>query len=63
MAAISEGNRREYTEWLVTQNMAGLHQRGGSQHVLDLHDRADDLLNLKLSARIGETLAAALAQL
>ncbi|WP_404932002.1 hypothetical protein [Microbulbifer hainanensis] len=48
---------------MVTQNMAGLHQRGGSQHVLDLHDRADDLLNLKLSARIGETLAAALAQL
>jgi NAD-dependent SIR2 family protein deacetylase len=37
---------------LVTQNVDGLHQRAGSQQVIDLHGRLDDVLCLGCAARL-----------
>ncbi|PCO04901.1 NAD-dependent deacetylase [Microbulbifer flavimaris] len=40
---LAELERRESTELLVTQNVDRLHQRAGSQRVVDLHGRADQI--------------------
>jgi NAD-dependent SIR2 family protein deacetylase len=37
---------------LVTQNVDGLHQKGGSQNVLDLHGRIDAVVCLSCQSRI-----------
>ena len=39
-------------ECLVTQNVDGLHQRAGSQHVIDLHGRVDSVRCLKCDLRL-----------
>jgi NAD-dependent SIR2 family protein deacetylase len=36
--------RRQHSELLVTQNVDRLHQRAGSERVLDLHGRADEVI-------------------
>lgn len=41
---LAELEWRGYTELLVTQNVDRLHQRAGSQRVVDLHGRADQVL-------------------
>ncbi|AOS97001.1 NAD-dependent protein deacetylase [Microbulbifer aggregans] len=40
---LAELERRERAELLVTQNVDRLHQRAGSQRVIDLHGRADEI--------------------
>lgn len=41
---LAELERREHSEILVTQNVDRLHQRAGSQRVIDLHGRADEVV-------------------
>lgn len=41
---LAELERRERTELLVTQNVDRLHQRAGSEKVVDLHGRADRIV-------------------
>lgn len=43
--------QRQYSELLVTQNVDRLHQRAGSQQVLDLHGRADQVLCMSCAYR------------
>ncbi|SEA36687.1 NAD-dependent protein deacetylase, SIR2 family [Microbulbifer marinus] len=41
---LTELERRQHTKLLVTQNVDRLHQRAGSERVLDLHGRADRVI-------------------
>lgn len=41
---VAELERRAHTRLVVTQNVDRLHQRAGSQSVLDLHGRADEVI-------------------
>ncbi|EDQ90654.1 uncharacterized protein MONBRDRAFT_15984 [Monosiga brevicollis MX1] len=41
--AINELQRRGLVGAIITQNVDGLHQRAGSQHVIDLHGRLDQV--------------------
>ena len=41
---IAELETRGHSKLLVTQNVDRLHQKAGSQHALDLHGRADEVL-------------------
>ncbi|SHF60476.1 NAD-dependent protein deacetylase, SIR2 family [Microbulbifer donghaiensis] len=41
---LAELELRQHTELLVTQNVDRLHQRAGSERVLDLHGRADQVV-------------------
>ncbi|GGX55378.1 NAD-dependent protein deacetylase [Saccharospirillum salsuginis] len=44
---LAELERRERTELLVTQNVDRLHQRAGSERVVDLHGRADRIICMR----------------
>jgi NAD-dependent SIR2 family protein deacetylase len=41
--AVAELERRGFVHQLVTQNVDGLHQRGGAHRVIDLHGRLDSV--------------------
>ncbi|MCW8194096.1 NAD-dependent protein deacetylase [Proteobacteria bacterium 005FR1] len=41
---LTELEQRQHSELLVTQNVDRLHQRAGSERVLDLHGRADEVI-------------------
>lgn len=48
---LSELERRGHIAALVTQNVDGLHQRAGSQQVVDLHGRADQVICMSCAYR------------
>ncbi|WP_426689813.1 NAD-dependent protein deacetylase [Rhodanobacter ginsengiterrae] len=50
--ALAELERRGQVELLVTQNVDRLHQRAGSQGVLDLHGRLDQVRCMSCDARL-----------
>ncbi|WP_193164983.1 NAD-dependent protein deacetylase [Microbulbifer hainanensis] len=50
-AHLAELERREHSGLLVTQNVDRLHQRAGSQNVLDLHGRADEVICMQCGDR------------
>ena len=48
---LAELEQRNYIAQVVTQNVDRLHQRAGSQQVIDLHGRADEVLCMSCGAR------------
>ncbi|MGY1521806.1 NAD-dependent protein deacetylase [Luteimonas sp. A482] len=50
-AALAALEQRGQVRTLLTQNVDGLHQRAGSQRVIDLHGRLDDVVCLGCGAR------------
>ncbi len=48
--------QRQQIELLVTQNVDGLHQRAGSQRILDLHGRSDTVICLGCGAQYSREL-------
>lgn len=48
---LAELERRGHTAALVTQNVDGLHQRAGSEQVVDLHGRADQVICMSCEYR------------
>lgn len=48
---LAELERRQLSELLVTQNVDRLHQHAGSQQVLDLHGRADEVICMSCGDR------------
>ncbi|WEN13554.1 NAD-dependent protein deacetylase [Rhodanobacter sp. AS-Z3] len=50
--ALTELERRERIELLVTQNVDRLHQKAGSERVLDLHGRLDEVRCMSCEARL-----------
>lgn len=49
--SLAELERRNYIAQVVTQNVDRLHQRAGSQQVIDLHGRADEVLCMNCGER------------
>lgn len=49
--SLAELERRNYIAQVVTQNVDRLHQRAGSQRVIDLHGRADEVLCMSCGER------------
>ena len=50
--ALAELERRDHVELLVTQNVDRLHQHAGSERVLDLHGRLDEVRCMSCETRL-----------
>lgn len=50
--ALAEAEKREQLIGIITQNVDGLHQKAGSQNVLELHGRLDQITCVGCSLRI-----------
>lgn len=48
---LTELEQRDHSQLLVTQNVDRLHQRAGSQRVIDLHGRADEVICMSCGYR------------